>query len=136
MAYIHGKNTLLALDDEELVGVSNSELTLGADSHDTTAYGDNLHQSSTGLGNVTFTCEGTYDNSVDGPPELLTDLWETTTRTGTIDIYPEGATGGKTWIVIGVVLTNYVQTAAVADMVKWSADFNVNTYTRTIVPSS
>ena len=77
-----------------------------------------------GLTDSKFTMSGTYDSTaVTGPRAALNPLLATTVA---VIRQPEGAGTGKPQDSFSAVLTGYVETNPVADMVKWSAEFQVS----------
>lgn len=121
MPKIHGKNTAVTLDGEELTAYSNnSQLEFTADSHDTTTYGKNSHVFSGGLLNGTATISGFYDSTaVTGPRAVIKPL------VGTVVEFvhqPEGEGVGKPQDVVDALVLKYTQTHPVADMVTWAVD--------------
>lgn len=122
MTFIHGKVTVVSVGgtDMSIFGTS-AEYELKSDSHDVTAFGQDYHVYSGGLKDSTLKLEGTYDDTVDdGPRAALEDLVGTTTEL----IYsPEGTGASKPKRTWDALLVTYTETAPVADMVKFAAQF-------------
>jgi hypothetical protein len=122
MAFIHGKVTVVSVGgtDMSIFGTS-AEYELKSDSHDVTAFGADFHVYSGGLKDSTLKLEGTYDDTADdGPRAALEILVGDVTEL----IYnPEGAGSGKPIRTWNALLTSYTETAPVADMVKFAAQF-------------
>lgn len=125
MAFVHGKDTEISVAAKNLSTYTNtSEFTRGADSHDVTTYGKDDHVHSGGLRTGGFTMGGTYDNTaVNGPAAALEPLIGTVAE---IIRKPEGTGTGKPQQTFDALLTSYVETSPVADMVSWSAEFTVS----------
>lgn len=124
MVFIHGKDTYVSVNAVDLSAFTNtSEFTRSADSHDVTTYGKDSHVFQGGLGNATFTMSGTYDNGATGPRDTLEPLVGTVT---TVVRRPEGTGSGLPQDSFSGLLTSYVETNPVADMVAWSAEFQVS----------
>jgi hypothetical protein len=124
MAFVHGKDTYVSVDGDDLSAFTNtSEFERGADEHDVTTYGAEDHAFSGGLGTGAFTMGGIYDNGASGPRDILEPLVGTTI---TVIRRPEGTGSGLPQDSFTGLLTKYVETSPVADMVTWSADFRVS----------
>lgn len=134
MAFVHGKNTVVTLSGmsgpasgshDISAYVDTSKWGFGADSHDVTTYGKNDHVFAPGLKVGSFTMGGTYDNTlVTNTPWFV--MAQATGQTCTIVLKPEGTGTGKPSHSFTAVLTDYGQTAPVADMVKWESTFTVS----------
>lgn len=118
---IHGKNTVVSLDGDDLTAYSNnSQLEITADSHDVTVYGKNSHVFAGGLKNGTATISGFYDSTaLTGPRAVIRPLVGTVVE---LIHRPEGAGTGKPQDKVDVLVTKYTQTSPVADMVTWAVD--------------
>lgn len=125
MAWIHGKNTVVKVATVDLSTYTDtSELPRTADSHDVTTYGNDSHRKAGGLLDGTFTMSGTYDNTaVSGPRAKLEPLLGTICA---IIRQPEGTGASLPQDSFDALLTGYTETNAVADMVKWSASFEID----------
>jgi hypothetical protein len=120
MAFTHGKNTVITLNAVDLSTYTNtSTFTRGADSHDVTTYGKNDHCYAGGLGNNTFSMGGIYDNGSSGPRDTIEPLVGTVV---TLIRRPEGTGSGLPQDSVSVLVTSYVETSPVADMVTWSME--------------
>lgn len=125
MAFIHGKNTVVKVGASDLSAwTDSSELNRTADSHDTTTYGNDSHRKSGGLLDGKFTMSGTYDNTeLTGPSAVLKPLLGTTPA---VVRQTEGTGSGKPQDSFNALMTSYVETNPTADMVKWSAEFEID----------
>lgn len=125
MALVHGKNTVITVATTDLSQYTDSsELNRTADAHDTTTYGNTAHRKSGGLLDGKFTMSGTYDNTaLTGPRAKLEPLLGTVVA---IVRQPDGVGAGKAQDSFSALLTSYVETNPVADMVKWSAEFEID----------
>lgn len=125
MARVHGKDTYVSLGGDDIsTYTNNSQITKGADSHDTTTYGADGHEFEGGLENSTITLAGVYDNTaLTGPRAVIMPLVGTKVE---FIRRPEGTGSGKPEDTADVVVTSYVETNPVADMVTWSADLQVS----------
>lgn len=125
MAKQHGKHTVIKINSVDLSAYCNtSEITDGADSHDHTGYGADGHEFTGGLRTGTITIGGVYDNtaSVTPRPTIKPLIGTATTFIRQI----EGAGSGKPQDSATVIVTSYVETAPVADLVQWSAELQVS----------
>ena len=124
MAFVHGKNTVIKLDSDDLSAFTDSsELTRSADIHDVTTYGKNAHVKVGGLLDGKGSLSGTYDSSLTGPRAIIEPLIGTNV---TLIRQPEGAGTGKPQDSVDVVVGEYVETNPVADMVKWSVSLELS----------
>lgn len=125
MAFVHGKNTVISVATADLsTYTDSSELERSGDSHDVTTYGNTAHRKAGGLLDGSFKMSGTYDNTaVVGPRGKLEPLIGTVVP---INRKPDGTGAGKAQDAFNALLTKFVETSPVADMVKWSAEFEID----------
>lgn len=125
MAFVHGKDTFISLDGNDLSQYTNtSELTRTADSHDVTAYGKRSHVFNGGLLGGKATMGGTYDNTAStGPRAVINPLIGQVVE---LVRKPEGTGTGRPVDTVNVLVTQYVETNPVADMVTWSCDMQLS----------
>lgn len=121
MTFVHGKNTVIILDGDDLSAFTRtSSLERGADKHDVTTYGKNDHVFAGGLGMNAFSMGGIYDNTAStGPRGVIEPLVGTVV---TLVRRPEGTGVGKPQDSVSVLVEKYVETNPVDDMVTWTAD--------------
>lgn len=118
MAFVHGKDTFVSLDSNDLSAFTNtSDFNRTADTHDTTTYGKSSHTFEPGLLNATASMGGTYDNGTTGPRDVIEPLIGTTV---TFERRPEGTGSGLPSDSVSVVVNSYVETNPVAGMVSWT----------------
>lgn len=125
MAFVHSKNTVITVATADLsTYTDSSELNRSADSHDVTGYGNDSHRKAGGLLDGTFKMSGTYDNTAStGPRAKLEPLLGTVCA---ITRQPEGAGASLPQDSFNALMTGYVETNAVADMIKWSCEFDID----------
>lgn len=125
MAFIHGKGVAYTLDGDDLSTFSNTvTFTRSADSHDVTTFGKNSHVYQGGLGDGTASIAGIYDNTASTGPRAVI---EPTVGTVVELVWqPEGAGSGKPEDTVDVLVTSYVESAPVADMVTWTAELQLS----------
>lgn len=125
MAKQHGKSTVIKVGATDISAHCNaSELERAADAHDTTTYGNDAHRKDGGLLDGGFKFSGIYDNTaVTGPRHVLEPLIGTKP---VITRQPEGTGAGKPQDVFTLLLTKYVESNPVADMVTWSAEGEID----------
>lgn len=123
--FLHGKKTVIKVATKDLSAYTDSsELPRTADSHDVTTYGNDSHRKAGGLLDGSFTMSGTYDTTlVTGPKAVLEPLLGTVVP---VIRQPEGTGVGKPQNAFNGLLTKYTETNPVADMVKWSCEFEID----------
>lgn len=124
MAFVHGKDTKVTLATKDLSAFTNtSALTRTADSHDVTTYGKASHVYAGGLLDGTASMGGIYDSTaVTGPRAAIEPLIGTVV---TLVRQPEGLGTGKPTDTVQVLVTQYVETNPVADMVTWTCELQL-----------
>ena len=125
MGFQHGKDTVITVGGDDISAWTNtSEMTRGAADHNVTSYGKDAEVHAGGLLNGQFTCGGTYDNTITtGTHAVLNPLVGTVVE---VERSPEGTGSGKPLQTFDALLTQYVETNPVADMVTWSAQFTIS----------
>lgn len=125
MATSHGRLTKITVATKDISPYcKTSNYELGADFHDVTGYGATAHRKAGGLLDGKFTCGGTYDNTASvGPRNALHGQVGATLA---IVRNVEGTGTGKPNDAFSAVLTKYVESNPVDDMVTWSADFEID----------
>lgn len=128
MSFVHGKNTYISLNAKDLSPYCNtSELTRTADSHDVTTYGKNSHVYNGGLKDGKATMGGIYDNGTvgasAGPAFVIKPIVGTVVS---LVRRTEGTGTGKPQETVNVLVTQYVETSPVADMVTWSCEMQLS----------
>lgn len=119
MAFKHGKGTVFKVNAKDISAYTQtSEISRGSDEHDVTGYGKDDHVVQGGLLKGSFSAEGTYDSTaVSGPRAALQPLIGTTVP---VIRQPEGTGSGLPQDSFDALITEYVETNPVADMIKWS----------------
>lgn len=118
--FIHGKDTFISLDGDDLSEATNaSELGLTADTHDVTTYGKGAHVYQGGLTDGTAKMSGIYESGSAGPKAIIQPLVGQTVE---LIRRPEGTGSGKPQDKVDVVVKGYTESSPVADMVTWTAD--------------
>lgn len=125
MAFIHGKNTFVSLDGDDLSAfATSSEFGRTGDSHDVTTFGQDAHVYQGGLLDGTATIEGVYDNTTGtGPRAVIEPLIGTVV---TLIRQPEGTGSSLPQDSVSVLVTGYTETNPVADMVTWKVDLQLS----------
>lgn len=125
MAKVHGKDTYVSLDGDDLSAYANNvEYNRTGDSHDVTTFGNDAHVFNGGLLNGTATVTGIYDNTaLTGPRGVITPLIGTVVP---LVYRPEGTGAGLPEDTVDVLVTSYAETAPVADMVTWVAQLQLS----------
>ncbi len=125
MAFVHGKDTVITVATKDISAYCKTSSYEGsADVHETTGYGKQAKTKQGGLLDGKFSCGGTYDNTAStGPRAALKPLLGTTVA---VIRKPEGTGTGKPQDAFSAVLSKYVETNPVDDMVTWSAEFEIS----------
>jgi hypothetical protein len=120
MAFVHGKDTYISLDGDDLTAYCDtSELDQQADEHDVTTYGRDDGVVAGGILRGSVSMGGTYDDGATGPKAIIEPLIGTVV---TLIRRPEGTGSGKPQESLSVHVKRYVETNPVADMIKWSCE--------------
>lgn len=124
MAEVHGKETYVSLDGDDLSPFShNSEINDGGDSHDITTYGMDAHFYGGGLSDGTAMIEGRYDSGATGPRAIIAPLL----RTRVVFVRrPQGTGAGLPMDTVTVLVENYTETNPVNDYIKWKVDLKLS----------
>jgi hypothetical protein len=125
MTFQHGRHTFISLGGDDLSAfTTSSQIEQNSDSHDVTTYGKDAHVFNGGLLNGTATMSGIYDTTaVTGPRAVIKPLVGTVVE---LIRQPEGTGSGKPQDKVDVLVTKYVETAPVADMVTWTCDMQLS----------
>lgn len=136
MAFKHGKDTVVKVDGTDLSAYTNeSEITETTDTHVTSAYGVEAHTFGVGLDGGTFTMGGTYDSTAATGPRAKIKIVRAAKAAVTILRQPEGTGAGLPQDSFSAICTSYKESAPVADMIKWTSDWQI-TGPVTITPQS
>ncbi|HKY77452.1 MAG TPA: hypothetical protein VJS45_14990 [Acidimicrobiia bacterium] len=93
------------------------------DTLDVTTFGQNGHRKRGGLTDGSFSIGGVYDTTASGPRDVVKPLKGTIVA---FDWRPEGTGTGLPKSVGNVLVQNYVESAPVADIVRWTATLEVD----------
>jgi hypothetical protein len=123
VALVHGKNTEITLDADDLTDFCDtSEFTREADEHVTTTYGSaqasNAHSNKGGLRKGGATMGGLYEDGATGPGAIIRPLIGTNV---VLTRKVEGTGTGKPLETVTVHVKDYKETAPVADYIRWTA---------------
>lgn len=130
---IHGKDAYIAVEDSAGTTLRNispyvnsTEFAQSNDNHDDTTYGAEGHTFRNGLTNGTFTIQGLWDDTAStGSHTVLQSLVGIETTVG-FEFGPEGNGSGAVKLSGECVLSDYSQSAPVADLVSFSATFQIS----------
>lgn len=103
--------------------VDTVTFTKSADSLDITTFGNNGHRKRGGLTAGSVSIGGVYDTTTGGPHDVLQSL------VGTVVAFswrPEGTGSGLAQYAGNVLVQNYVESAPVADVVRWTAALEID----------
>lgn len=112
---------LNALDITDFVDTVT--FTDSADSLDVTTFGNDGHRKRGGLTDGTVAIGGVYDTTVNGPHDVVAPLVGTNVA---LAWRPEGTGSGKPAVTGTVLVQNYVESSPVADIVRWTANLEVD----------
>lgn len=125
--FVHGKDTVVKVNAVDLsYCTDSSEMNETTDSHDTTTYGNRAHRKNGGLDDGSFTMSGTYDRTAVTGPAIVFKAVKAGGVPVPIIVQPDGAGTGKAQDSFDALLVKYTRTNPVADMVKWSAEFEID----------
>lgn len=134
MAFKHGKNTVFKVDNSggTLTDISSylNSVTLprSVETGETTSFGNSAKTYIVGLSDSTLSVDGTWDATVDA--HLAGVLGQDASLT--FEYGPEGSGSGAIKYTGECYLTSFETSSPVADVVKFSAEFQVTgTVTRT-----
>lgn len=134
MAFKHGKNTVFKVDNSggtltDISAYLNSvTLPRSVETGETTSYGNSAKTYIVGLSDSTLSVDGTWDATVDA--HLAGVLGQDASLT--FEYGPEGSGSGAIKYTGECYLTSFETSSPVADVVKFSAEFQVTgTVTRT-----
>jgi|SRR4051812_3611767 hypothetical protein len=121
MAFVHGKGTVISVDGADMsVFGTSCEFEIKAEAHDVTTFGQDFKVFAGGLKESSMKMEGNYDDAAAGPRATLEDVVGTTVE---IIYKVEGSGTGNPTRTFDGVLTSYNEAAPVADMIKFTAEF-------------
>lgn len=126
MAFKHGKDTVVKVDSTDLSAYTNeSEFTETTETHVTSAYGVEAHTYGVGLDGGTFTMGGTYDSTASTGPRAKIK----TVRAGKVPVtilrQPEGTGSALPQDSFSAINTSYKESNPVADMIKWTSEWQI-----------
>jgi len=121
MALNHGRLTVVIFNALDISGFTNTaEMADEDDMHDTTCFGAARKAYASGLGDGKFTIGGVHNSGSTGPRKILKGV-KATKLPAPFVYRPEGTGSGKAQSSVSVLVMSYVDTSAVADMVRWKA---------------
>jgi len=124
MGFVHGKSALIKIAGTNLSAYTNSiELKRAGDSHDITCFGATGHAYQGGLTDGTLSLKGVYnDGDTSYPRQIIGDALGTSVAF----IYQaEGAVSTDPNVNGNAIVTAYEESAPVADMITWAAEFQI-----------
>lgn len=121
MAGNHGRLAVVIIDSVDISAFTNTaEMSDDTDMHDVTCFGAVRKAWAAGLGDGIFTIGGVHDNGATGPRKKLKAV-----KAGLVAVNfqyrPNGTGAGKQQSSVSVLVKNYTDTIAVADVVRWKA---------------
>lgn len=126
MSFVAAKGVVVNIDGDDLSTYSNSvTFTRTADALDVTTFGHSAKVYIAGLTDGTGSIEGIYDSTAStGPGAVLRPL--VGADAVTLLYKPEGTGTGKPLATVDVVVTSYEESAAVAETIGWTCEFQMS----------
>jgi hypothetical protein len=119
-----GADAVLMLDSDDLSDfIDTVTFTDSADNLDVTTYGNGGHRKRGGLTDGNIAVGGVYDTTASGPRAVIVPLKGTVV---TFAWRPEGTGSGLPESSGSVLVQNYVESAPVADIVRWTATLEID----------
>ena len=119
-----GTDAEFTLDSADLSDfIDTVTFTQSADSLDITTFGNAGHRFVGGLTNGTVAIGGVYDTTASGPHDDIQPLIGTVV---TFDWRPEGTGSGLPTVTGSVLVVDYVESSAVADIIRWTASLQID----------
>lgn len=126
MTFIHGKDTYLSLDGDDLSAFTDtSSWEDTSEKHQVTTYGASRHAYAYGLGDGKLSFGGTYDNTAAGPKAIIEAIKDAGLLV-TLVRRPEGTGSTRPQESVSVLVEKYTESNPVADMVKWTCDLQMS----------
>lgn len=130
MAFIHGKNAYIQLDNSagtlvDLSSISNEvSFSWNIDTNETTVFGNSAKTYISGLNDATISLTGLFDaTSATVIEGTINALIAGTLASATSVFGPEGSGSGKKKYTQEVIVTSYEISAPVADVVSLTVEF-------------
>ena len=95
------------------------------DSIDTTTFGQQGHVYQGGLTDGTLSCAGLYDDTVGGPKAVLEPLMQGGQLVPCV-YRPEGTGSGRPQQTCNVLVSTYVESSALNDMIKFTTELQIS----------
>ena len=130
MAFVHGKNAYIRLDNSsgtltDLSSITNEvSYSQSIDTADTSTYGTNAKTYITGQNDATVSLTGLFDaTSATVIEGTINALIAGTIASATLEFGPEGSASGDKKYTMEVIVTSYEIGAPVSDVVSLSVEF-------------
>lgn len=128
MAFIHGKNTVVLWNADNLSAFTEStDWNDSTDAEDVTTYGPTRTRKSYGasLGDGKVTCQGTSDDGAAGPAKILEPLKDAGALV-TFTFRPKGTGPGLPQKLVSVIITAFNVSSPVAGFSKWTCEMQMS----------
>lgn len=131
MAFVHGKGAAFKIDDSAGVlqtltsYVDSIEINNTSDTAETTTMGAEAKTYLSGQTDGTISVSGKYDSTASTGPDVVLNGLLGKETTSTFEVGPEGGGSGKVKYSGECFMTSYVVSAPVADVVTFTADFQI-----------
>lgn len=126
MGSVHTKRSVVILDGTEISRFCNTVTwPKETDSHENTTFGQDSKTYVSGLHDGKVTIGGPYDTAAAGPNTLIQDIQDAGDAV-TVVYRVEGTGSGLPQKSASVIVTSYNESAAVADIVQWTAELQIS----------
>ena len=126
MGFIAAKDAYLSVNGVNISQYLNSiESNRKVDSIDTTTFGQLGHTYQGGLTDGTLSCGGLYDDTSGGPKAVLEPLMQGG-QLAAVVYRPEGTGSGRPQQTCNVLVSTYVESSALNDMIKFTTELQIS----------
>lgn len=127
MAFVHGKDSYFMLNAVELTTfITDVSFNQSVDVAETSTMGGEAKSYLAGMSDSTISISGRYDSTVTTGPDAVLSVQVGADAVVAWIFGPEGGTTGKEKYNGNCILTSYNMTAPVADIVAFTAEFQVS----------
>lgn len=126
MAFIAAKDAYLSVNGVNISQYLNSiESNRKVDTIDTTTFGQPGHTYQGGLTDGSFSIGGLYDDTSGGPKAVMEPLMAAGQLVPLV-YRPEGTGSGKPQQTCNGLVSTYVESSALNDMIKWTCEVQIS----------
>jgi hypothetical protein len=126
VGFVAAKDAYLSVNGVNISQFLNSiESNRKVDSIDTTTFGNSGHTYQGGLTDGTLSCAGLYDDTASGPKAVLEPLMQGGQLVPGV-YRPEGTGSGRPQQTCNVLVSTYVESSALNDMIKFTTELQIS----------